>query len=176
MSSPQATTIRSISPSDSIEELAALLHRSYATLGKMGLNYTAVDQTLEVTLSRMKGGVCLVATDANGRIIGTAMFYPHGRSGDTPWFDRPEVAKCGQLAVDPPFQERGIGARLMDAVEDAARAAGASEIALDTAESATHLIDWYGRRGYRFIEYAQWEGKCYRSVILSKPLQLTPST
>jgi GNAT superfamily N-acetyltransferase len=170
MNSPQAITIRPLGADDSIEELTSLLHRSYAALGEMGLNYTAVDQAPEVTLSRMQGGVCLVAVDADGKIVGTAMFYRHGRSGDTPWFDRPQVAKCGQFGVDPPFQQRGVGAQLMQAVEDLARAGGASEIALDTAEEAAHLIDWYSRRGYRFVEYAQWEGKSYRSVILSKTL------
>ena len=36
--------IRQFGPDDSIEELTALLHRAYARLGSMGLNYTAVDQ------------------------------------------------------------------------------------------------------------------------------------
>jgi hypothetical protein len=58
----------------------------------------------------------------------------------------------------------------MAAVEDLACAADASELALDTAEPALHLIDWYERRGYRFIEYVQWRGKRYRSVIMSKTL------
>jgi len=53
-----------------------------------------------------------------------------------------------------------------------ARAAicGASEIALDTAEPATHLQDWYISRGYRPIEFAQWAHTNYRSIIMSKPL------
>jgi GNAT superfamily N-acetyltransferase len=170
---PQRISIRPLGADDSIEELTSLLHRSYAVLGEMGLNYTAVDQTSEVTLSRMKGAVCLLATFADGRIVGTAMFYPPEEPGGSPWFDRPDVAKCGQFGVDPPFQNRGVGGQLMQAVEDLARAGGASEIALDTAEPALHLIEWYSRRGYRFIEYTQWEGKCYRSVILSKPLRPT---
>jgi GNAT superfamily N-acetyltransferase len=170
MNSPQPISIRSFSAGDSIEELTALLHRSYAVLGQMGLNYTAIDQTPEVTISRMKGGVCLLAMTADGRVIGTAMFYPPEHPGGCPWFDRPDVAKCGQFGVDPPFQKSGVGSQLMQKVEDLARAAGAKELALDTAEPAKHLIDWYDRRGYRFIEYAQWEGKCYRTVILSKTL------
>jgi len=169
--SPLAVTIRPLAPQDSIEELTALLHRSYAVLGAMGLNYTAVDQTPEVTRHRIADGRCLMAVDAADRVIGTVMFYPPGRTGGSPWFERPEVAKCGQFGVDPPFQKHGIGTRLAEAVEAEARAAHAKEIALDTAEPATHLIEWYGRRGYRFIEYAQWRGKRYRSVILSKSLE-----
>ncbi|MBW1796697.1 MAG: GNAT family N-acetyltransferase, partial [Deltaproteobacteria bacterium] len=45
---------------------------------------------------------------------------------------------------------------------------GASELALDTAEQATHLINWYERLGYRFIEYVDWDVTNYRSVIMSK--------
>jgi predicted N-acetyltransferase YhbS len=169
-SSLDPLSIRPIGPDDSIEELTALLHRAYAVLGAMGLNYTAVDQNPDVTRSRIAAGIGLVACDAGGRIVGTIVFHAPGRMRGSPWLGRPEVAHCGQLAVEPPLQKRGIGGRLMAAVEAQACAAGATEIALDTAEPAEHLVAWYGRRGYRFIEYAQWRGKRYRSVIMSKPL------
>jgi predicted N-acetyltransferase YhbS len=173
LTSPLAVSIRPLARHDSIEALTALLQRSYAALGAMGLNYTAVDQTPEVTRRRNAGGLCLVAVDAADRVIGTVLFYPPERTSGSPWFNRPEVAKCAQFGVDPPFQKQGIGSRLADAAEAEARAAHAKEIALDTAEPATHLIEWYARRGYRFIEYAQWRGKRYRSVILSKSLEVT---
>jgi GNAT superfamily N-acetyltransferase len=70
----------------------------------------------------------------------------------------------------PPFQKQGTGSLMMEAIETEARAASAAELALDTAEPATALTNWYSRRGYRFIEYAQWDGKRYRSAILSKRL------
>jgi hypothetical protein len=47
---------------------------------------------------------------------------------------------------------------------------GFSEIALDTSERAHHLIQMYEKRGYRFVEYFQWEVTNYRSVVLSKKL------
>lgn len=56
----------------------------------------------------------------------------------------------------------------MNLVEARAAETGAVEIALDTAEPATHLVAWYGRRGYRLIEHAQWGHTNYRSVIMSK--------
>ena len=43
-------------------------------------------------------------------------------------------------------------------------------LALDTAEGATHLIDWYAKLGFEFVEYTQWEVTNYRSVIMAKPL------
>jgi GNAT superfamily N-acetyltransferase len=163
-------SIRPLGPDDDVEALTDLLHRAYAVLGARGWNYTAVDQTPEVTRKRMADGVCLVAVDAAGRMVGTALFKAPGGQLGSPWLCRPEVAHVGQFGVEPALQKRGIGARLMSAVEDMARAAGAHELALDTAEPALHLIDLYGRRGYRFIEYAQWKGKRYRSVIMSKTL------
>jgi hypothetical protein len=42
-------TIRTFAPNDSLIELTQLLHRAYANLGALGLNYTAVDQTPEDT-------------------------------------------------------------------------------------------------------------------------------
>ena len=91
--------IRLWSDSDSIEELTALLHRAYAKLGKLGLNYTAVDQSPEVTQRRMDHGF--------------------------------------------------------------------KEIALDTAK---HLIDLYTRYQYQWVDFVQWSGKTYRSVVLRKIL------
>jgi predicted N-acetyltransferase YhbS len=164
-------SIRRLAADDNVENLTALLHRAYATLGARGWNYTAVDQTVEVTRKRLAEGTCLVAADRDGRIVGTIMYNPARISyGGSPWLCRADVAHLGQFGVEPSLQRSGIGARLMAAVEELARADGAREIALDTAEPALHLIDWYARCGYRFIEHAQWRGKRYRSVIMSKAL------
>ena len=166
-----AIAIRPLGPHDSVEGLTELLHRAYAALGARGWNYTAVDQTIEVTGKRLAEGTCLVAVDRDDRIVGTIMYNPARISYDgSSWLRRADVAHLGQFGVEPSQQRGGIGARLMAAVEDMARADGAREIALDTAEPAVHLIDWYARCGYRFIEYAQWKGKRYRSVIMSKAL------
>ena len=48
---------------------------------------------------------------------------------------------------------------------------GFRELAMDTAEQATHLIELYSRLGYRHVGWVQWSGKVYRSVVLSKQLQ-----
>jgi hypothetical protein len=44
------------------------------------------------------------------------------------------------------------------------------ELAMDTAEQATHLVELYTRLGYRHVGWVQWPGKVYRSVVLSKPV------
>ena len=164
------TSIRRIRAQDSIDEITELLHRAYAALGARGWNYTAVDQTAEVTRSRLAQGVGLVAVEPDGRIVGTIMYWPPEKLWDSPWLQRLDVAFLGQFAVEPSRQGAEIGARLMAAVEDIAPAADARKLALDTAEPALLLIELYSRRGYRFIEYAQWRGKRYRSVIMSKTL------
>lgn len=160
--------IRALAETDSLAELTALLHAAYAQLGQLGFNYTAVDQGEDETRRRIAGGECYVACE-DGRLIGTIMFYRNSK-GHHPWYSRPDVATVGQFAVAPAFQKRGIGARLMALAEDRAVATGAAEIALDTSEGATHLIAWYTRLGYRRVAHAQWTGKTYRSVILSKAL------
>ncbi len=87
-----------------------------------------------------------------------------------PWYGHPFVAKFNQFGVEPNLQRKGVGARLLGEVERRARELGATELALDTAEPAKDLIATYTRRGYRFVEYAQWKSTNYRSVILSKRL------
>jgi predicted N-acetyltransferase YhbS len=159
--------VRPLSPADSIRELTRLLHRAYARLAAMGLRYMATHQSDEVTRERTGQGECFVAL-ADGALVGTIMFKPADRTSGSPWLDRPEVASLGQFAVAPAMQALGLGAHLMDLVEARAAETGAVEIALDTAEPAAHLVAWYGRRGYRLIEHAQWRHTNYRSVIMSK--------
>ncbi|HEY1544177.1 MAG TPA: GNAT family N-acetyltransferase [Xanthobacteraceae bacterium] len=171
MTSADAISIRPLGSHDSIDALTALLHRAYAALAAKGWNYTAVDQSVDVTRERVAQGACLVAVDGQSRIVGTITYDPPEISYDgSPWLCRPDVAHLAQFGVEPLRQGGGIGARLMAAVEGMARTDGAREIALDTAEPAMHLVEWYARCGYRFIEYVQWRGKRYRSVIMSKAL------
>ncbi|MBO1110866.1 GNAT family N-acetyltransferase [Bordetella petrii] len=160
--------VRLISPQDSIADLTALLHRAYARLAAMGLRYVATHQSEDVTRQRISKGECYVAV-ADGQLVGTITFKPIANTQGSPWLNRPDVASLAQFGVDPQWQSRGLGARLMALAEARAAQTGASEIALDTAESAMHLIGWYSRRGYRYIEHVQWQAVNYRSVIMSRP-------
>jgi GNAT superfamily N-acetyltransferase len=162
--------IRPLSPEDSLTTMTELLHSAYARLGAMGFNYTAVDQTAEVTRQRVVGGDCIVAFDGY-QMIGTITLYRPGRLKGSSWYQRPEVAVVGQFGVRPDFQGRGIGSSLLREAEALGNSIGAAELALDTSEGADQLIAWYERKGFRFIEYAQWNGKKYRSVIMSKKIQ-----
>ena len=163
--------IRGLASTDSVAAMTELLHAAYAKLSAMGFNYTAVDQTEEITCKRISRGKCLVAVE-NGVLVGTIMFHPPGHSAGCPCYERPDVATIGQFGVLPNRQGAGIGLRLLREAERLAIASGAAELALDTSEGADHLVAWYERKGFRFVEHAQWEGKTYRSVIMSKRLQL----
>jgi GNAT superfamily N-acetyltransferase len=135
----------------------------------MGFRYWATHQDESVTLKRLLEGHSLVVCAAD-RIVGTIAIYGPDQTHGWPWYDRPDVSKFGQFAVDPALQGHGIGSKLVGLAETLVSGMGARELALDTAEGATHLVALYTRLGYRFIEYAQWGMANYRSVILSKTL------
>ncbi|MCK6459389.1 MAG: GNAT family N-acetyltransferase [Planctomycetes bacterium] len=161
--------IRRLGPADSLEELTLLLHRAYSVLGGMGFNYTAVDQPVERTRERALDGECYVAIE-DGRLAGTVTLGLVDAMADPPEYGRPGMAYVTQFAVEPALQGKGLGSRLLRHVEERARELGAREIALDTAEGATHLIRYYEARGYSGIGRVRFGGKTYRSIVLGKPL------
>ncbi|MCE9620046.1 MAG: GNAT family N-acetyltransferase [Planctomycetes bacterium] len=167
--------IRTICETDSIDELTELLHRAYARLGDMGLNYTAVNQTPEVTRDRIRNATCFVAVDGS-KLVGTIAVHHTSTDTSEAYYATPGVAAAHQFAVDPALQGEGIGRLLLQRAEQWAVQHGYRELAIDTAEQATHLIELYTRLGYRHVGHVQWSGKVYRSVILSKALNAAPSS
>lgn len=172
--------IRPLAVTDDLVALTALIHRAYAPLGAAGMNFTAVDQTLEQTRFRVEHGHCLVA-EQSGRVVGTLTldqaYDPnlHGWARATPWFFRQDVMHLHQLAVEPALQVQGIGSALLAAAEQAARKRGARALALDTALPAEHLLAFYRRHGFAEVAQVQWDGKHYRSTVMLKALS-APST
>ena len=170
MASLPPLVLRLLGPGDDVAALTVLIHRAYARLGEMGLNYTAIDQDEETTRRRASRGACVVA-EVEGRVVGTvAVQGPHPGS-ESAWHRRADACVLGQLAVEPALQGRGIGSALMDEAERRARESGAAWAVGDTAKPATHLITMYEARGYRIVDEVQWPGKTYRSVVLAKPLR-----
>ena len=161
--------VREFGHSDSLHQLTELLHRGYRTLAERGFRYFATYQSPEQTAQRIQRGACLVGV-SEGRIVATICYYSPQQTKGCSWYDRSDVACFGQFAVEPELQGCGLGSRLVEIVEQLARKDGAAELALDTAEGAGHLIRFYEKRGYRFIEHAQWKVTNYRSVIMSKRL------
>jgi N-acetylglutamate synthase-like GNAT family acetyltransferase len=64
----------------------------------------------------------------------------------------PAAVECKRLYVAPEARGRGIAALLMDALEDAARAASISWVYLDSKDNFQTAIAMYRRRGYEVCE------------------------
>ena len=155
---------------DSVSDLTVLLHRSYKRLADMDLHFIATFQDEEYTRNYLNKGDCFVLTDS-GKIIGTIFYYTEIWADAPEIYKRPGVVLFGKFAVDPGYQNMGLGSKLMDFIENYALENSKSEIVLDTSEKAFHLIDYYNKRGYRFEHYWQWRDVNYRSVIMAKKLK-----
>jgi GNAT superfamily N-acetyltransferase len=166
--------IRGFREDDPIPSITKLLHEAYGKLAAMGLRYTATYQDDGVTLRRLTRGVPFVA-ELDGEIVATVTLYPEAPADcESEWYRREGVHHFGQFAVHPDLQSNGLGKRLLRLMEGEAAKRGAKELALDTAEPAHHLRDWYERLGFRQVETVQWGSTNYLSVILSKALTPCP--
>jgi GNAT superfamily N-acetyltransferase len=174
-----AVVVRPLADGDSLDAITALLHRAYAPLAAMGLNYTAVDQSVKTTAWRLAAGHGLVA-EHGGALVGTVVVQGPCSEADTPgvrhcpWYLRRDMAHLHQLGVEPSAQGRGIGTALIAACEAWARDQGFRAIALDTAMPAAHLRRRYAAHGYADVGSVQWDGKRYRTVIMAKALAGPP--
>lgn len=166
----QAITLRPLSDGDSLDELTAMLRRAFSRLGQMGLNCTCVDQSVAVTRERIEKGACYVAV-CDGRLVGTLALYEPGPGSESAWYHRQSVVSVHQLGVDPEFQGRGLGTDLLTFAEGWAQEHGYQELALDTPQPAKHLLAFYMGCEYRPVESVEFEGKNYRSVVLSKRVE-----
>jgi ribosomal protein S18 acetylase RimI-like enzyme len=92
----------------------------------------------ETLSDRLQAMVVLVASDRNGRVLGTIGGAVLGREGHV-----------RGMAVLPEVQGSGIAARLLAAVEDELRVRGCSKISLDTTAPLARAIRFYERSGYR---------------------------
>ncbi|MDQ0208674.1 GNAT family N-acetyltransferase [Alkalicoccobacillus murimartini] len=154
-----------------IEELTYVLNRAYKQLAEMGLKYVASHQDSSITLERIEHAHCLVAMEGE-KIVGTISFYPPGSKMACDWYRKEGIGVIGQFGVLPELQGAGLGTQLLDEVElYAHKQIDVNEVSLDTAEKADHLITMYAKRGYKFVEYVDWDMTNYRSVIMSKSIK-----
>jgi GNAT superfamily N-acetyltransferase len=136
------------------------------------MHYNASHQPASQTLERLQGGESFIAIDdRSGAIVGTVSLYSSSPGQDHPYYRRPDLVYFGQFAVHPDYQGYGAAKRLYQTVEDHARTQGATEIALDTAETAHDLIAMYRRWGFEIVDKADWDSTNYVSVIMSKRLE-----
>ena len=161
--------VRRFGAGDSVEELTSLLRTAYRELADMGLRYVATWQDEEITRDRIGRAECFIALD-RGELVGTIAFESAPVTRGCEYYDRPGVASFHQFAVAPDRQRRGVGSLLLRTVGQRASATGAEELALDTADEATHLIAFYERHGYRIVGRADWPDTNYESVIMAKSI------
>lgn len=163
--------VRPFADSDA-EELTDLLHRAYAELGALGLNFTAIDQSVETTRQRSRGGCCLVA-ERGGRLIATlTMSLPPSRGLQrlTPEAAVPARAWLNQVAVSPEARGLGIARDLWRRGRAWAIDEGATTVGVDTAQPAAHLVELYARWGFAQVDTVHWDGKTYDSVVMTRAL------
>ena len=106
----------------------------------MGLFFWGTWQNEETTRERIDGAHSTLLGIRNNELVGTISLYLPESIGScehyrTAWH-------FGQFAVHPDLQRTGLGSHLLGMIEDRAMSNGARCIALDTAEPATHLIEF----------------------------------
>lgn len=166
-----AMEIRPFAPAD-VPALTQLVHRAYAELGARGLNFTAVDQNEATTLYRASAGASWVLTDG-GRLVGTVSVASPASEMLRGMTDHASIegrAWLNQLAVDPDYRGQGLARRLRDVAYEWSVSKGATSVGVDTAEPADHLIALYSGWGFEPVDYVQWPGKTYRSVVMVRTL------
>jgi GNAT superfamily N-acetyltransferase len=163
-------TIRVFDDADT-PELTRLLHASYAELGRMNLNYTAVDQSEETTRYRAQGGRCWVIEHNDSLVATLTMSLPPAKALQqlTTEAQHPQRAWLNQVAVSPSLRSRGLARHLWILGKEWAAQQGATSIGVDTAVPATHLVGLYSRWGFERRDIIHWDGKTYDSVVMVLP-------
>jgi GNAT superfamily N-acetyltransferase len=103
----------------------------------------------EAVAAKLEAWHAFVAV-VDGRIVGTASL---------------DGNRVRAVFVDPDHQGRGIGTKLMDAVENAAN--GQSERSLDLQSSIT-AQQFYAKRGFKFVREAVYGEE--RAIVMSKDI------
>lgn len=163
------TSIRQCRLPEDLVPLTDLLHRAYADLAARGLQYLASHQSVEITERRIRAGCCFVAEDS-GQIVGTITIRRSTPDAELPAYREKGLMIFGQFGVEPRARGTGIGRALYDRAQEYAVSNGATAMALDTAVSATELIQMYRRWGYREIARHRWGATNYESVVMRKEL------
>jgi ribosomal protein S18 acetylase RimI-like enzyme len=95
--------------------------------------------------------------ERDGRILGVLVLLP-----------QPDTMLLDNVAVAPEAQGGGVGRRLLDHAEAAARGAGFATITLYTNELMAGNVALYARRGY--VETERRHEKGHRRVYMLKSL------
>lgn len=118
------------------------------------------------------GGEFLVGT-FDGEVVAMGALSPVGEH--TVWADaivEPDdgpAAEVTRMRVDPDYQQRGIGSRLLEELERRARHLGFAVLVLDTTARQTGAQRLYEGFGYEHEETVEWRE--YEVLLYRKPLE-----
>ena len=94
-----------------------------------------------------KGYHCIAACDENGAIVGVAGYWLFSRFYSGLYMD------VDNVVVDETLRSGGIGAAMMDWLEDHARQLGCKSVMLDSYVTLARAHKFYFRRGYEILGY-----------------------
>lgn len=163
-------SIAPIQPDDDAMAVFRLVQRAYAPLAAEGLRFTATYQNASQIMSRLHEDRGFLIR-RQGQIIGAfGMTYPEKPNyGD--WVCPGSLASFQLFCVDPDCQGLGVGTRALRHMERLAKEWGAEWLALDTADTAAHLISFYRRNGFERVGSVDYRPSTnYLSVVLAKPI------
>lgn len=126
---PMSLRVRDARPEDA-EELHALLHAAYRDRGEE----RPLTDTVERVRADINEGLVLVAEDDAGRLVASVMLR--------------RIVNVRRLAVAPHRKGERLGARMLAAAEERARAEGFAWSMLDTIPTHPWLPDFYRKSGY----------------------------
>jgi len=157
---PAAVTIRTLKPGDDLVACAGLLARVLQTTDpELLARDLPAEEMHAVRLAglTMGPGLELLAAEYSLTPVGTARLRTDpGQSAHAPgWYREPGILAFDLLAVEPSMRGMGVGAALLDALEDRARTLGGAELACDLPETATESIEALTRRGFRAVDRIQ---------------------
>lgn len=147
------TTIRPAADGD-LAQLGRLTVRAYVAGGHLAATDAYLVQLADPA-GRREGCDLLVAVDGDGGLLGgVSLVHPHSPQRE---IAGPGEAEIRVLAVDPDAQGRGVGAALVAACLDRARAAGYPAVALCVIEGNEGAARLYDRFGFVRDPDRDWE-------------------
>ena len=147
----QLLTVRQARIGD-IDAIASLVNRAYMyenegeTAFKRENDLRTTAQHLAIDLRTSV--IMLAINPGSSQIYGCVQYkevLPTTGSGS----DQDRNAYFGMLTVDPNFQGRGYGNKLLTLAEELGRARGRHFMEIQVVDHSTHLLDQYGRLGYK---------------------------
>jgi ribosomal protein S18 acetylase RimI-like enzyme len=134
------------------------------------LPYETADAVLffrKVIAAMQRGEIVLLAAKLGGRIVGTVQL-----GLDTPP-NQPHRGEVKKLLVHRAARNRGVGAALMQRIEDIAKQRGRTLLVLDTASDSAERL--YERGGWQRLgtipDYAMWpQGGFCDTIIFWKKI------